>query len=206
MGHGEVGGIVGYADSIKIFGCYNIGNVLGTERYIGGIVGFNTGDVCNSYNLGIVESKTDYVGGISGNNSNDSGADGIIENTFNFGKIKGNRYVGGITGENKPGKDGGVITNSYNKAIIEGNMYLGGIAGNQSGKAHMDNCYYLKGVATGGVNGNDIDGQAEPLEESQMPEVIDVVQSQVEIDGQTVNVWKEDTSNINNGYPILFWQ
>lgn len=48
-----------------------------------------------------------------------------------------------------------------------------------------------------------------PLEESEMPSVLSVLMTdneQVEWNGQMVDVWKEDTNNINNGYPILFWQ
>ena len=70
----------------------------------------------------------------------------------------------------------------------------------------MENCYYLKGTAIGGINGKDVEGQAEVLEESEMPEVIEIIQNKVEVDEKMVDVWKEDTENINNGYPILFWQ
>ena len=48
-----------------------------------------------------------------------------------------------------------------------------------------------------------------PLPESEMPSVISVLMKdsvQVEWNGQMVDVWKEDTENINNGNPILFWQ
>ena len=39
-----------------------------------------------------------------------------------------------------------------------------------------------------------------------MPSVIEVIQNQIEVNGEMINVWKEDTNNINNGYPILYWQ
>ena len=73
----------------------------------------------------------------------------------------------------------------------------------------MENCFYLKGTAIGGINGKDIEGQAMPLEASEMPSVLEVVSTgneKVEWNGEMVDIWKEDTNNINNGYPILFWQ
>ena len=48
-----------------------------------------------------------------------------------------------------------------------------------------------------------------PLEESEMPPVLEVVSTgneKVEWNGEMVDIWKKDTNNINNGYPILFWQ
>ena len=104
----------------------------------------------------------------------------------------------------------GEITNSYNCGNINGTdsrIKKGGICGNKSEEdSTITSCFYKKGTASGGINGEDITGQAEPLEESEMPSVIEVVQNQIEVNGEMINVWKEDTNNINNGYPILYWQ
>ena len=128
VGVGYVGGIAGNIQRTKVVGCYNMGNVIGSEYYTGGISGFNTGYVTCSYNIGEIKNNKNYVGGISGNNSNDAGADATIENSYNIGIIKGNLHAGGITGENKRGKNGGIILNSYNKGNIYGNNYVGAVA------------------------------------------------------------------------------
>lgn len=60
--------------------------------------------------------------------------------------------------------------------------------------ATLNNCIwekgsYLKGIGLG--NGN-------TLEEENMPSVLSVINSE--------NCFKEDISNINNGYPVLNWE
>ena len=93
-------------------------------------------------------------------------------------------------------------------------IQVGGILGNgnglddNDGNSYIENNFYLKGSAIGGAGGQDVEG-AMPLEESEMPSVISVVMTdseKVEWNGEMVDIWKEDTENINNGYPILFWQ
>ena len=60
------------------------------------------------------------------------------------------------------------------------------------------NNYYLKGIASYGLGYYSSDYNASPLEASQMPSVISVINGD--------NAFVEDTNNINNGYPILKWQ
>lgn len=84
--------------------------------------------------------------------------------------------------------------------------YCGGVAGEASDTSGILNSYYLKGTSSGGLDGKDVVGHAETLEESEMPSVLEVIQNQIEVDGQMINAFKEDNNNINNGYPILYWQ
>lgn len=103
------------------------------------------------------------------------------------------------------------MENCFNTGkILEEGRQTGGIIGrNFDFENILVNANYLEGTAKGGVNGQDIEGQAMPLPKSEMPSVISVLMTdneQVEWNGQMVDVWKEDTNNINNGYPILYWQ
>ena len=133
-----------------------------------------------------------------------------ISNSYNLGNLQYRgvgkvKYMGGIIGS----LGNRTIEKCYNIANVdnEKSYWFGGIAGDTFG--NINSCYYLEGSAMGGVEGNDIEGQAMPLEESKMPSVISVLMTdndKVEWNGEMVDVWKEDTNNINNGYPILFWQ
>ena len=217
---GVVGLMKGELSSLKY--CYNRGNITGNGTYdgsygsTGGITGLltNQGELYNSYNTGDITAKTAGIGGIMG---------------YCFGDVKKVVNLGDVTCLEDSGNNGGIIgtlntyegefknskvENSYNFGNIKNNStYLnkpeGGIIGKnyaEGEKYEIIKNYYLLGSSIGGIEREDIPGQAEPLEESQMPKVIDVIQEQVEIDGNMINVWKEDTQNINNGYPILYWE
>ena len=56
----------------------------------------------------------------------------------------------------------------------------------------------MKGTASYGISQYNSNEGASPLEASQMPSVISVINGD--------NAFVEDTNNINNGYPILKWQ
>ena len=198
-GDANVGGILG-VNCGKILNCYNVGKIEGRSN-VGGICGYqNNYEIYNCYNLGEIIQTSNRCGGIIGFNSG-----GRVYRCYNIGKIEGNTDIGGIIGDNSATTCS--LQHSYNRGqvISENNWRLGGIAGS----GETSECYYLKGTAEGGINGKDIEGQAMPLEESEMPSVISVLMTdneQVEWNGEMVDVWKEDTENINNGYPILFWQ
>ena len=138
-----------------------------------------------------------------------------MENCYNLGEVLGNEGdsygIGGIAGTEQA-----KIRNCFSKGNVTGEstIQVGGIIGNtidlddENGKSYIENNFYLIGSARGGAGGIDREG-AMPLPESEMPSVISVLMKdsvQVEWNGQMVDVWKEDTENINNGNPILFWQ
>lgn len=203
-GKNTVGGIFGGTPVTNyiISECYNIGEVKGETR-VGGIGGNaymdETAKILNCYNRASIYGK-DSIGGILGTNASN------IVKCYNIGEINGNDDVGGISGMLFK-----FIENCINVGEIKelGKISKGGIVGNDQSPHNggkMINNFYQQGIATGGVEGKDIEGQAMPLPETQIPKVIDVIQNQIEVDGQMINVWKEDTNNTNNGYPILYWQ
>ena len=226
-GNDTTGGIVGiiHGEDSEINSCYNMGNVngKGTVRMnyasTGGFTGVltNYAKIMNSYNGGNVEAETYAIGGICGDNMGD------IYNCANVGNITGkkggNTYgdVGGITGRlSNPASDEyemSKIIESYNYGNVKNEDFEnhfeeeGGIVGNISCQGYkMEKNYYKKDTATEGSNYGDIEGQIESLEESKMPRVIEVIQKQIEMNGQIINIWKEDTKNVNNMYPILYWE
>ena len=99
------------------------------------------------------------------------------------------------------------INNAYNIGSINVKhldissiLGIGSIAGtNWSDLISFNNCYYLKGSYDVGVGGN---GSSTGITEwdsiEDFPSVLSVVNGE--------GAFKEDTNNINNGYPILEWQ
>ena len=150
-GH-SVGGVVGNTIG-TVTNCYNSGTVSGEGHSVGGVVGYNnSGTVTKCYNTGTVSgnSKCNYVGGVAGYNSR-----GFVTNCHNSGTVSGNDSVGGVVGDNK-----GTVKNSYNIGTVSGNNSVGGVVGyNKTGT--VTNCYYLIGIANGGIDGANAAGQAE---------------------------------------------
>ena len=203
IGNSSVAGIVGTESQAGavIENCYNKANIKGNANFVAGIVGTNTGKILCCFNLGTIVGEQS-IGGICGSQNNYE-----IENCYNGGTIGSSSvdkffsYSGGIIGHN----NGGRVANCYNIGEVTGKNFVGGIIGGQSISENVQNCYYQKGSAIGGVNGQDYPNQVEVLD-NKMTNLINLIQNQIEIDNEMVNVWKEDTENINNGYPILYWQ
>ena len=92
-GYGYFGGIAGVASCV-IKDCVNHGNIVASNDYSGGIVGYqNTGKLYNCGNTGKIEGR-DNVGGISGYSRQSS----KLYNCYNAGHIVGQDWVGGIIG------------------------------------------------------------------------------------------------------------
>jgi len=91
-----LGGYVG--DGYKISGCTNNSDITytGVGIYVGGIIGYATGEIQNCTNNGNITTNASCVGGIVGNiNSNIEITLQILENT---GNVSGKQCVGGIVG------------------------------------------------------------------------------------------------------------
>ncbi len=107
-GYEHVGGIVGLSHpSSSIENSASFGNVKGTYRYIGGLVGTNDGRISNSYATGSVEGVY-HVGGLVGRNT-----DNRITNAYATGSVTGNGDSGGLVGSN--GFSGRIFNSYYNQ-------------------------------------------------------------------------------------------
>ena len=106
---------------------------------VGGLVGYNSGNVSNSYCSGRVTGGLS-VGGLAGQN------EGTASNCSSSGSVIGNNYVGGLVGTN-----GGTVSDSYSTSSATGNTRVGGLVGQNSNA--VSNSY-----ATGSVTGNNCIG------------------------------------------------
>ena len=224
------GGIIGQiAINCNVENCYNIGNinVSNDSIFIGGIVGncsLNS-SIKKCYNKGTVDgniSITSILGGILGSLSSES----LLEECFNIGEIQGNTKIGGILGQVM---DNGSIQNCYNVGSIKGESKIGGISGQST--CNIFNCYNIGEIQgtikVGGIVGENsislsyytsgvlkntyslentceaICGYNNSIIEDSSIKSEEEMKLLVSILGET---FKEDTNNINNGYPILNWQ
>lgn len=156
IGNSNVGGVTGHSFKATVISSFNTGNVNGLYS-IGGIVGFNDISAINrSYNTGNTEGDN-VVGGLAGFNLN-----GNISNSYNSGCVTASETVGGLSGQ------GGTFSNSYNSGKVTGSSQVGGITGYNSSSLSINNCFYLSGTATGGVDGIDFEGKTTALSDEEM--------------------------------------
>ena len=177
-------GIVGYSITTDITYSYNTGTIKG-NNYVGGITGENKGNINNCFNLGNIESTTSNCGGIVGLNWLK------VQNCYNTADITGTgTNIGGIVGYMKDREAN--VKNCYNVGNITGS-YGGGIVGTMT-EGKIESSYYLENKVNG-ENGQDYAG----TEVKTSDEI-------KEIYTELGNSFKEDSNNINNGFPILSWQ
>ena len=204
----------------NIDNCYTTGIVIGnTSNYainIGGIVGSNAGGIKQSYNLADINAIYDKndnplieirIGGIVGVNE----TNGQLINVYNIGEITGNisyeenintcNIIGGISGKNL-----GSIKNAYSVGNIISkkgiNNRIGSIVGLIFESKGEENCYYLENTVQMSNEENVlcIVGEEKTSEQMKESEFLEELNN-----GNETNIWKIE-ANMNNGYPVLYWQ
>jgi hypothetical protein len=105
----RVGGLVGDNDQGTIGNSYFTGSVSG-HSYVGGLVGYSSGDVSNSHFTGSVVGW-DNVGGFVGWN-----IDGTVSNCHSTGSLTGRETFGGLVGNLLSG----TVSNSYSTCSVTG--------------------------------------------------------------------------------------
>ena len=214
-------GIVGTAwNGTRIINCYNKTNIEG-NGVSGGIAGQLTqnGLISQCHNAGTINVSGNYSGGICGSTDSNS----IIEKCYNTGNvIASNNYAGGIVGCLQTGT---ILQECYNTGNITGNTRVGGICGEIFGqgiKTYVKNTYNI-----GNISGTDIvygisycwdggtiensfylentvnDGNDSILNEGSSYMSSNEIKQVYSTLGEA---FKQDTNNINQGYPILAWQ
>lgn len=145
-------------------------------------------------NVGVVDSYffgEHYVGGVCA-----FGVDGTITGSYNTGVVSGEGCVGGVCGTGSSV----TITDSYNTGSVSGNDDVGGVFG-YGENCTINNCYYLKAEGTdlGGINGADVEGQAEGKTAAQFAsgEVAYFLQDGQKVgeDGTIPQVWGQNIDN-----------
>lgn len=233
----QTGGIVGYAEKVKINNVRNTGTIecLSSVNDIiglGGTVGeLRNGDITNSYNNGEVKGRTVAgIGGILGSGTYNLN----INNCYNTKTITGKSNVGGIAGTVIQAN----ITYCYNtQTITISGQTGGGIVGVQwpfNNADYTNNsmwyCYNV-GTVTGGTVTGSASGSIKYFTSNYVygltgtNSAIAGASENYKWDGGTIHNkflskedlinsvlsnmgsnFKADSSNINNGYPILSWQ
>jgi len=136
-GNGQVGGIVGY-NTGEVRKSYATGSVVGSGDRVGGLVGWNVGGtVSESSATGSVEGS-DLIGGLVGHNFA-----ATVSESFATGSVEGSDDVGGLVGYNT-----GEVNESYANGSVEGSNEVGGLVGDNRGKV-------TESFATGSVEGSD---------------------------------------------------
>lgn len=204
--------------------CYNTGKIEGIVKkgigQVGGIsrsISVNESSLENCYNMGEIkltgkESSTLAAGGITGHFAEYKCT---IKNVYNLGKVTldsaTSTYAncGGIIGCIESVNYPSTIKNAYNTGEIingsntENNIMIGEIFGRVWGGSNIFGNYYYLNTAKNLPFGKDHTAIATAnkvsSEQLKSNEVLEVLNSENQ-------VWKKDTSNINNGYPIFNWQ
>ena len=225
-GNNIIGGVSGSCmENSSMKNCINNGQVFGVE-IVGGISGTLRSSVIeNSANYGVVSdnnnSETKFIGGIIG----EAESAEIIE-CYNVGEISGNQGVAGIVGWGYDMK----INSCYNNALVTGTTRVSGICGmvglrGKSSNNYIENCYNSKNITfstLGGaianyvVSGETLDLKNNYYLENTVNnsnEATPINGVEVRNDEEMKNLelslgerFKDDTNNVNNGYPILIWQ
>ena len=166
---------------IKDVGIEN-SSIIG-EKYIGGISGFNKGNIEGCYNTGNVRAKNGEAGGICGTHN---GAK--IQNCYNTGSVDGD-LSGGICGRIYYG----TISECYNAGKVSGRSTAGSICG-MNGNGTIANCYNSKDICSiGGINGSDITGQAEGIS---MEELCNITA----LPGFDTAIWENGSVTVNGNF------
>ncbi len=153
VGYGDVGGLVGrnyygtisncYA-TVSVSGVFDIGGMVGEndgtitdccstssvagDSTAGGLAGNNGGSITNCCSSGSVSRFEDtwnaVVGGLVGYNI------GKVSNSYSTAGVEGDKYVGGLVGDNSFGC---TINNCYSIGSVSGSEYVGGLLGHNHG-------------------------------------------------------------------------
>lgn len=194
-GKSVVGGIVGlnYAYTKN---CSVTGKIKGMN-YVGGIAGIQYYSINNSFSYCQI-TGTNVVGGIVGIKYW-----GEISNSYSSSDLFGNSQIGGLAGDS----NSAVIKNSYARGKITGNSSLKGLlSGILSSSTVVTNSFWNKdisGIDTSVGGGTGLSAAEMLVKNTYTSKGWDFVD---ETTNGTENIWKMDTSNINDGYPIFIYQ
>ena len=203
---GLIGKVNGKTD-ISNCGVYgtvkNTSSSTGYPSVTGGIVGYISGNctISESFSTCDVENGNQYssacTGGLIGKTSNYYTLD--VNNCYASGNVTAKKgYAGGITGYVQCSAN---YKHTYNNCYAAGNVGVSGAASNACGFAYsyasagfyFINCFYNN------TNSKGLNKSAEGLTGKTADELKSLAHD-------LGNAFQPDTSNINNGYPILAWQ
>lgn len=185
----SVGGIVGYNQG-NVQNCFNGANISGSNE-IGGIVGASFGEnskIYNCSNHGVITYTWSGGGGILGyGNTN-------VSYCYNAGSVSGPKNLGGIIGE------GEYIYNCYNVSDIKPGFRSGSLIGASGyGSGAINNSYYLYGSCNCAVYQSTMSELSKKIDEIKSFHFVDNINN-------GSNCFVYDTTGVNQGYPIANWE
>ena len=128
-------GLFGYTLKEALLDSITMTNVqiANLQSTTGALVGYNRGTISNcsiagTVNTGTVNSYSYDTGGVAGVNNPEYNSTASIINCSFSGVINGDRYNGGLVGQNR-----GTISNSTASAVINTDNYSGGLVGRNYG-------------------------------------------------------------------------
>lgn len=216
------GGIVGgiYGDSVVIDGCYNNGNIGGTNCGSGGIVGemYTAGaaqgeaKIVNCYNNeSVINQKNRNAGGIIGFITLNSRGDLLnlnIENCYNLANVNSTQASGGMIGYAlRVYETASIIisiNNCYNIGEIKGNV-MGEMFGRNYNINQEDfkvsNSYYIekRNNAIGQGNATETNVESKSQQYMKTNEFVELLNSNIDSTNTDWKKWKLGT----NGYPTF---
>lgn len=148
-GNDELGGLVGknLEGSIsKSFSSVFVNGYLSTSHDVGGLVGYNQGNITNCYSTGDVKGNSS-VGGLVGDNILE------INDCYATGDVSGHSSLGGLVGETYYSSNFPInrITNSFATGTVTGDgSRVGGLVGKFVPGSRIINCY-----STGRASGDE---------------------------------------------------
>ncbi len=156
-GEDSVGGLVGENFDGAIKEAYATGTVSVEDKgqNVGGLVGYNAGQITDAYATGDVSaSDSTNVGGLVGANFGaDNLDDDIIKRAYATGSVTGDSEVGGLVGYNSVTDS--TIKVAYATGAVSGNTNVGGFVGENQGT--ITDGYWDEGT-TDQTSGIDTDG------------------------------------------------
>jgi len=136
-GNNCVGGLVGWNEG-NLIDCYTIGSVNGIMS-VGGLVGDNSANLTDCYANCIV-SGIEFIGGLVGHSDEDCS----LTACYATGPVKGSGYcIGGLVGLNHSN-----LAACYATGPVDGNGVVGGLVGSNGEEGCNTDCY-----STGSVSG-----------------------------------------------------
>ncbi len=219
-----IGGLVS-ANVNTIESCYVTGSLditfTGYFGHCGGFSGENVGTIMNCYNKADIHISEDNSTPVAEPNSNNTfavggvtgatGKDSIMKNVYNMGDIYYNQStdysvvvsIAGVVSTNKGSLNGAYTTGkvTYRGPWLKF-IFAGSSIGGRPGEG-INNCYHLPNRLDINVQPNTINNTGVEKTEAEMKsaDFVNLLN-----DGQADSPWKQDTDNINNGFPILSWQ
>jgi len=179
------GGVVGRNIGGVVTRSSSSANVVG-YRYVGGLVGRNTGEVTLSYTEGTIEGD-DTIGGLVGYNL------GTIRDTYSTADAEGRVTIAGLVGRNR---GTAVIRNSYSAGTITGTTEARGfVAGNS---ATVESSYFDEDGVTEMGNPLEDPGGTSLTTDEMTGEIARQTMTGFDFDG----TWE----TVTDGYPVLVWQ